>query len=189
MNGMRVLGAILAGGASRRFGSDKASALLAGRPLLDHVADALRPQVDALVVCGRSWDGLETVADQPEAGLGPLGGLCGALGHALAGGFDVVLTAGCDVLPIPPDLAERLAPAPAVVAGQRLLGLWPAALAPRLAQHIATVPGRALRGWIAAAGAREVVFDTAFHNINTPDVLAACAAAPGRAGSAGPRRE
>ena len=38
---MRVLGAILAGGQSRRFGSDKASASLDGKSLLDHVADAL----------------------------------------------------------------------------------------------------------------------------------------------------
>lgn len=80
---MRLLGAILAGGAATRFGSDKGSgALIGGRALIDHVADALRPQVATLVVCGRHWPGLEGLADRPASGLGPLGGLCAALAHA-----------------------------------------------------------------------------------------------------------
>ena len=48
-----ILGAILAGGQARRFGSDKAQALWRGRRLIDHVADALGSQTTALVVCGR----------------------------------------------------------------------------------------------------------------------------------------
>ena len=49
---MKLLGLILAGGQSSRFGSDKAAALHQGRPLINHVADALRPHVDALAVAG-----------------------------------------------------------------------------------------------------------------------------------------
>ncbi len=40
----RVAGAVLAGGCSSRMGATKAFALLAGRPLLAHVLDRLRPQ-------------------------------------------------------------------------------------------------------------------------------------------------
>jgi molybdenum cofactor cytidylyltransferase len=39
---VRVVGLVLAAGAATRFGSDKLAASLEGRPLLDHVLDALR---------------------------------------------------------------------------------------------------------------------------------------------------
>ena len=39
---MRILGAILAGGQARRFGSNKALARLHGEPLIAHAARALR---------------------------------------------------------------------------------------------------------------------------------------------------
>ena len=45
---MKLLGAILAGGRSSRFGSDKAFALLNGKPLIDHVIAALAAQTDAV---------------------------------------------------------------------------------------------------------------------------------------------
>ena len=74
---------ILAGGKSRRFGSDKASALLDGKPLILHVADALRPFASSITVvadvAGKYDDmGLRTISDA-EPGLGPLGGLRAAL--------------------------------------------------------------------------------------------------------------
>lgn len=168
---MKLLGAIIAGGQARRFGSDKAAALLDGRPLIEHVTDGLRGQTDHLVVCGRNWPGLDTVPDRPGPDLGPLGGLCGALHHAAASGFDAVLAAGCDVLPIPALLAEQLRPGPACVAGQRLLGLWPVLLLPLLEDHLATSDDRSIRSWVSLSGAAEVTLDTPFHNINTPSDL------------------
>ena len=52
---MRILGAIIAGGTSSRFGSDKAAAVLHGRALLDHVVASMKCHVDTLVVVGRAW--------------------------------------------------------------------------------------------------------------------------------------
>ncbi len=167
----RLLGAILAGGQARRFGSDKALALLDGRALIDHVAQRLRPQVAALVVVGREHVGLATVADRPKPGLGPLGGLNAALAYAAAQGFDAVLTSGCDLPDLPRDLAKRLGEGPAFAVGQPLLGLWPAGLAARLDAHLATSTDRSLRTWVALSGAREVDLGT-FANINTPSDLA-----------------
>lgn len=159
-----MLGAVLAGGASRRFGSDKALYVWQDKPLITHVIDALRPQVDALIVVGRDFDGEDTVADR-EAGGGPLGGLCSALCAARARGFDAVLTSGCDLLGIPASLAARLAPGPAVAAGQPLLGFWPVSLTDRLTAQIAT-GDRSMRGWVAASGAAVVDFG-AITNVNT----------------------
>src|SRR3546814_13659705 len=59
-----ILGAIIAGGAARRFGSDKALADLGGRRLIDHAADVLRGTVGALVVCGRELAGWTCLTDR-----------------------------------------------------------------------------------------------------------------------------
>lgn len=150
--------------------------MLGGQALIDHVATALRAQTDALVIVGRDWPGLVRVADAPRAGLGPLGGLCGALLHARTIGADAVLSLGCDTLPVPADLAARLAPGPAVVEDQRLIGLWPAGLAPRLAAWIEQAPSLSIRAWMDECGARAEPLAEQFFNINTPDDLARLAA-------------
>ncbi|MGI4879557.1 MAG: molybdenum cofactor guanylyltransferase [Janthinobacterium lividum] len=167
---MSVLGAVLAGGASRRFGSDKALAEWRGLPLIAHVIDRLRPQVGALVVVGRDHPGEVSIPDRPLPGLGPLGGLNAALHHARDAGFDAVLTSGCDLPRLPRDLREELGAGPAYVAGQPLLGLWPAELAPLLDLHLRSSADRSLRGWIALVGARAVDLGTVL-NVNRPDDL------------------
>ena len=170
---MKRLGAIFAGGEARRFGSDKAAALFEGVALIDHVAAHLRPQVDALIVVGRRWKAYASAADRPAPGLGPLGALAGALDYAEANGFGTVLTSGCDLPDLPHDLAALLAPGPAVIAGQPLVGLWPAALAPRLIAYLEADGDRAMRSWIAMTGARRVPLARPLPNINTPEDLAA----------------
>lgn len=144
--------------------------MLGGKCLIDHVADGLRSQVDEIVICGREWPGMTSVADYPIADMGPLGGLCGALRFAEANGFEMVLTAGCDVLPIA-DLGADVAP-PYVIAGQYLFGVWPARLAPMLDAHLAKQRDYSMRYWIAASGATQRRLPCRFHNMNTPvDVL------------------
>nr|WP_221231059.1 molybdenum cofactor guanylyltransferase [Sphingobium subterraneum] len=169
------MGAIIAGGAARRFGSDKAAALLRGVPLMDHVARALAPQVPEIVVVGRQWAGMTCVPDRPQAGEGPLGGLCGALHYAQSKGYGAVLTVGCDTLPVPTDLLKGLGEGPAVVATQWLFGLWPASLAATLEAWLAEQPDRSIKGWMQHTGARRVECDARFVNINTPEGLAEAA--------------
>jgi molybdopterin-guanine dinucleotide biosynthesis protein A len=168
---MTLLGAIFAGGASRRFGSDKALADIDGVAMLERVAARLRPQCDALVVVGREWPGLESVADLPRPGLGPLGALAGALAFGAAHGHEAVLTSGCDLPDLPLDLAERLRPGPAVVRGQPLLGLWPVELAGELVRWLEADRDRAMRSWIAHAGARIVALPFEVRNVNRPEDL------------------
>src|SRR3546814_12242709 len=124
--------------------------------MLFHVAHRLAAQTDGLVICGRSWGSLRTVADRPRPGMGPLGGLAGALRHAGDHGFDLVLTAACDMPDIPPGLVERLGPAPSVVKGQQLVGLWPASLAAVLAAHLDETGANSVKAWMGRNGAREV---------------------------------
>jgi molybdopterin-guanine dinucleotide biosynthesis protein A len=169
-----ILGAILAGGEARRFGSDKALAMFEGRTLIEHVAAALRRQTDTVVVVGRAHDGLIGVADRPTPGLGPLGALAGALLWARDNGFTAVLSAPCDVPLLPENLAARLAgEGPAYVAGLPVLGWWPSALADDLAAWLAADQSRAVRHWAAAIGARAVSLEALPANVNTPEDLAA----------------
>lgn len=171
---MRLLGAILAGGTSRRFGSDKGAALFKGSALIDRVFAALAPQVTDVVIVGREWPGLRSLGDRPAGQLGPLAGLNAALHCALEEGYEAVLSAGCDTLPVPTDLATALSGACAsFVAGHYLMGFWPTPLAGPLEAHLSNGEERSMRGWIERCGAKPVAFATAFHNLNTPEDLAA----------------
>ena len=169
---MKILGAILAGGQSRRFGSDKAEALFQDKALLDHVVDALRPQCAELVIAGRVWPGITSVADIPENGQGPLGGLAGALDHAQHNGFDAVLSCGCDLLGIPTDLAKQLGVASAILDDLPIVGLWPADLADILAAWLADPANRSVYRFADHIGARRVPTPASITNVNRASDLA-----------------
>lgn len=78
------LGAILAGGASKRMGRDKAMVEIDGQPMVLHVAAALRRVTPHVVVVGRNVTvaGLATVPDTTPGRRGPVAGLEAALLHA-----------------------------------------------------------------------------------------------------------
>lgn len=165
------LGAILAGGQARRFGSDKAQALFEGSRLIDRVAAAMAAQCGAVVVCGREEPGFDCLPDWPEPGLGPLGGLAAALRHAGERGFAHVLSAGVDVPDLPFDLAAALAgEGAAIVESQPVVGLWPVEAGAPLADFIAG-GGRSLYRFADAIGARAVELAAPLMNVNRPEDL------------------
>ena len=176
----RLLGAVLAGGRSSRFGSDKAEALWQGKPLIQHAIDALRPMVDDLVLCGRAYGDIGAIADRPSAGLGPLGGLNAALHHADAHGFAAVLCAGCDTPLLPAALLERLRASggPAYVGRLPVIGYWPARLAGPLDMFLSEQRKHAIRAWADAVGA-EAVDWPGLANINEPKDIAALSTSNG----------
>ena len=173
----KILGAVLAGGRSTRFGSDKGAAVWQGKSLLDHACDALSRQCDRVVVCAGNnpafaSNSSQVLRDRPEQDLGPLGGLCAALHHASENGYDAVLTAPVDAQPVPSDLVDLFAGrGPAVLAGDWLFGLWPTFLAASLEEHLESGP-RSVMSWVEASGARQVdLRGPAPVNLNTPDML------------------
>jgi molybdopterin-guanine dinucleotide biosynthesis protein A len=170
---MRVLGAILAGGMARRFGSDKALAEIDGVAMLDRVARALAAECEAIVVVGRDWPGLVRVEDRPAPGLGPLGGLAGVLAYARLEGFDTVLTSGCDLPALPEGLLALLSPADAMLRGQPTIGLWRSEQADALAEWIEASADRSIRAWADRIGARRVAYAGEIANVNTPADLEA----------------
>ncbi|MEP6786462.1 MAG: molybdenum cofactor guanylyltransferase [Sphingomonadales bacterium] len=161
---MTVLGAILAGGRSSRFGSDKAFAMLRGKRLIDHARNAMAAQCDELVVVGRE-DG---IPDMPRPGLGPLGGLAGAFHHAQQRGHDLVLSCSVDSVDLPDDLVALFSPAPAYMIDQPVIGLWRVADAPVLDQLLASDARHSMRAFAEIIGSRPVEFAFDVANINVP---------------------
>ena len=114
MKGARILAVVLCGGQGRRFGAAaKPLAELAGKPLIAHVVERLKPQVDEVVLSCSEADpayerlGCRIVLDAAP-GEGPLGGIVSVM--------DVVepawlLTAPADTPFLPRDLVAALAPA------------------------------------------------------------------------------
>lgn len=165
---MKLLGAVLAGGESRRFGSDKAMALLDGRPLIEHAIASLAPFTERVIVIGRE----DSIPDRPRGGHGPLAGINAAIHYALRFDYDAVLTTGCDVPALPPRLGDLLAGG-GYVAEMPIVGLWPTALALHLDAWLKVDSDRSVRGWADAAGVPRVTLGAAIANINTPADLVA----------------
>lgn len=176
-------GVILAGGLSRRMGQDKATVLLGGRRVIDHVVARLSPQVAALAVnSNTALDvGLPLLADTVPGWPGPLAGVLAALDWADGLGAEAVVTVAVDTPFLPADLVARLAAAgaPAVAVSDRVhpvCGLWP--VAARGALRAALAGGlRRVRDWDVVAGAAPVAFPAeTMLNLNTPGELAAAEA-------------
>jgi molybdopterin-guanine dinucleotide biosynthesis protein A len=162
-----VLGAVIAGGKSTRFGSDKALARLHGRTLIDQVVETLAGQTAEMIVVGREHDGLPSIADQPASGLGPLAGIAAALLEAQARGYSAVLTAPCDAFNLPDDLLNRLFPYPAYVESLPVIGLWPAHAAKDALAILGSEGIHSIKAFATSISARAVKLPHEPANINT----------------------
>jgi molybdopterin-guanine dinucleotide biosynthesis protein A len=196
---MKPLGVILAGGRSMRMGGqDKAMLLLAGRPMIAHVADRLAPQVERSVINANGDPsrfaglGLPVIADTIEGYAGPLAGVLAGLTYSLeaAGGRDIV-TVPADTPFFPSSLVDVLLEAHAKHAAHIALaaspsgthsavGLWPVSLVGELTAYLRS-GGRKVSEWadrhrpaIASFAALDVGgrHIDPFFNVNRPEDLA-----------------
>lgn len=168
-----ILGVVLAGGQSVRFGSDKALAELDGQTLIARAVAALSEYCSQVVIAGRAEGPAATIPDWPEKGMGPLAGIAAGLRFAIANGYASVLTCGVDSLPLPGKLTEILSPAPACLESQPIIGHWPTAANEAIETILQTAGRHSMRAFAHAIGARWVLADAEPANINTPADLAA----------------
>ncbi|MDE0731129.1 MAG: molybdenum cofactor guanylyltransferase [Longimicrobiales bacterium] len=108
----RLLGAVLAGGRSRRYGSDKSNALVGGRLLVERSISALEQVVEeVVVVTSRQLPDSIVVPCIPDrfVDAGPLGGLHAALHTAVEYGSSGVLLLACDMPLITPEVLRAVA--------------------------------------------------------------------------------
>ncbi|MCL7970667.1 MAG: molybdenum cofactor guanylyltransferase [marine benthic group bacterium] len=109
----RLLGAVLAGGRSQRFGRDKAFASLGGATLVHRAERSLRDSVERVVVIANEVEahreaGHAVLPDRIQ-GIGPLGGLHTAVACAEEEGLDGVAVLATDMPFVPPSLFQALA--------------------------------------------------------------------------------
>lgn len=180
-----ITGLVLAGGlGSRMGGEDKGLITLAGRPMVDHVLEALRPQVGTLLIsANRNREryaafGHPVIADAVDGYLGPLAGVLTALQRCTT---ELLVTVPCDAPLVAPDLVARLYAAftqadvdVAVVSDgecrQPVFLLLRATLAPSLETYLHG-GGRKVHAWLDRLAVAEADLgdrpDT-FLNINDP---------------------
>jgi len=183
-----VSAVILAGGrATRMGGEDKGWVALAGRPLIDHVLERLRPQVnEVLINANRSQTRYQALApvisDDNNDYLGPLAGMQAGLAAAH---HDWVLFVPCDGPALPHDLMNRfraaLTPDTELVVAhdgdwlQPVVALLHKSLLPSLT-HALAEGERKIDIWFARHKMAVVSFadqPDAFINLNSPAELAA----------------
>ena len=100
MTDRRLLGAVLAGGRSRRYGRPKHAEDVDGTPMLQRAVELLASVTEqVVVVSSRPVDGPAGIGVIPDRipGKGPLGGLHAALHHARGADLDCVFLLACDL--------------------------------------------------------------------------------------------
>jgi molybdopterin-guanine dinucleotide biosynthesis protein A len=181
-----VVGVVIAGGRSLRFGGEKAVALFAGKPLLlwaalrlarscSRVAVNARPGSEAAALA--TAEGLTLLHDAPGDADGPLAGVKAGLLWAQSLGAGVLAVSPCDAPLLPEDLYVRLvaaagegaAMAETVDGRQPLCAVWPVSALPVLTAALAGGAHPPTWRMLEEAGAVKVHFDRpeAFANLNT----------------------
>ena len=154
MIGAGAVGAVLAGGRSRRMGSPKALVELAGRPLIAHVLAAVEAASLEPAVVAKPDSLLPPlscrVLREPAEPIHPLRGLLTAL--AASGGRPVVVLA-CDMPFVPPGLLAWLAG----VDGRAVVVQAAGGVQPLLARYEPTVAPALEAALARGASAQEAV--------------------------------
>ena len=194
-----LLGVVIAGGRSIRFGGEKAVALFQGKPLLMWAVQRLRLACTAVAVNARPGteaealalaEGLPVLHDLPGDAAGPLAGVRAGLIWAVGRGAGAIAVSPCDAPLLPDDLYLRLAAAADAGAAmaetaeghQPLCAVWPVSTLGRVAEALADGAHPATWRLLDSVGAVRVRFESneAFANVNTREELAAVEQRAGR---------
>jgi molybdopterin-guanine dinucleotide biosynthesis protein A len=189
-----VVGVVIAGGRSVRFGGEKAVAGLAGKPLLMWAAARLARSCVAVAINARPdteaealarAEGFTVLHDMSGDAAGPLSGVKVGLHWAQKLGASTVAVSPCDVPLLPQDVFARLIQAAGTGAAmaeteeghQPQCAVWPVSALPKLTAALANGAHPATWLMLESIGAIRVRFSPpdAFANVNTRADLAAIA--------------
>jgi len=186
MKNTNVTAVVLAGGRGKRMGGkDKGLIDFAGKPIIEHIIQAITPQCDEIIInANRHIErygkyGHRVIADEMNNFQGPLAGFLVALEHNAT---PLLITLPCDAPQLPNDLVSRLknamqkanADVAVVHDGIRLQPVY-ALIKTRLSNNLKeflSTGDRKIDRWYALNHTIQVDFSDKrplFLNINTPD--------------------
>ncbi len=182
-----IVGLVLAGGRSSRFGREKALAELGGRSFIARAVEvlgagcarvAINARAASLAAAFAAEHALPCLSDGPGDPDGPLAGVKAGLAWAQGEGAAFLATTPCDTPFLPRDLVAVLAGtggARAAVAQtadglQPLCALWPVAALAEVTAALSSGEHPAIKQVLTQLNAVEVQFKDAaeFDNLNTP---------------------
>lgn len=189
---MQVTGLILAGGRSSRMnGNDKGLVRLLDQPMIKHVINRLKPQVNTILISANRYTeqyqqyGYKVLPDEFDDFRGPLAGMAQGLINSES---EYLLTVPCDGPLLPADLTQRMLHMVLVHQVRAVLAFDGQYKQPTYnlihhsllkdINHSLQCNEHKLGKWLMDHGALKVDFSDqqkAFINVNTPDDLSALA--------------
>lgn len=185
-----VLAAVLAGGKSQRFGSNKSEVMLNGKKLIDYTLDKLNKNFNNIIIVSNEveYDGYQTIRDCLEGNLGPLVGVLSAMKWALKNNKKIkwIATFPCDTPFFKTSILDKFLKALeqnssklyfAKTSDKRhnIFGFWSLELLEKLEEDLTTNSIRKVEVWADKVGVEIINFKDenydSFFNINSKEDL------------------
>jgi molybdopterin-guanine dinucleotide biosynthesis protein A len=185
-----ILAAVLAGGKSRRFGSNKSEIMLKGKKLIDHTLEKLETKFKKIIIISNNlnFKNYTTIKDCIDGQLGPLAGVLSAMKWAKINNskFNWIATFPCDTPFFNISIIEKFKKESKKKDNKlyfvkvknklhNIFGLWSMELIDQLEKDLVINEERKVENWANKVGVKTInieneKYDT-FFNINTKEDL------------------
>ena len=191
MSENNILGVVLAGGKSKRFGEDKSKVKLNGKILLEHTLDKIKSKFDEIIIVtnNKIVTDYTTIEDCYEGQLGPLVGVLSAMKWIKINkySYDWIATFPCDTPFFDVCLIDKFIKASKLNDSllyfaktekkrHNIFGLWSLKLIETLEKDIIKNNYRKVEKWANKTGVKTINISykkiDPFFNINTKEDLA-----------------
>ena len=191
MSENNILGVVLAGGKSKRFGVDKSRVKLKDKTLIEHTLDKIKSKFNTIIIVSNheNYNGYTTIKDCIDGQLGPLVGVLSAMKWVKKNNYDYnwIATFPCDTPFFDTTLINKFIEASnlndsllyfAKSAEKRhnIFGLWSLKLIETLEKDIVENNHRKVEKWANKVGVKTINISynelDSFFNINTKENLA-----------------
>tara|TARA_B110000014_G_scaffold244955_1_gene216541 strand:+ start:76 stop:687 length:612 start_codon:yes stop_codon:yes gene_type:complete len=191
MSENNILGVVLAGGKSKRFGEDKSKVKLNGKTLLEHTLDKIKSKFNKIIIVSNNkiLKDYITINDYIDGQLGPLIGVLSAMKWVTKNNYSYnwIATFPCDTPFFNISLIDKFIEASKqndsllyFVKSEKkrhnIFGLWSLKLIETLEKDIVENNHRKVEKWANTIGVKTISIDfkeiDPFFNINTKEDLA-----------------
>ena len=185
-----ILAVVLAGGKSKRFGSNKAEIMLKDKKLIDYTLEKIKSKFKKIIIVSNNlnFSNHTTIKDCIDGQLGPLAGVLSAMKWAKINGdvFNWIVTFPCDTPFFNISLIEKFKKASktqdsklyfvkAESKRHNIFGLWSLDLLDQLEEDLLVNSIRKVEDWANEIGVKTINFENekydTFFNINTKEDL------------------